>query len=450
MSHLASSTDRVTVLAARRTDGWTTSHELKAGESVLVGTDDQCRLRLTGVQLSPKHCLVRFVDGELSIQDWCSDMGTIVNGRAIDSIVSLSPDADIEIGEYSLQLQTEQPQCLHGVESSVALPSEDDVSDLSNEVPSWEPRLPKPPQDSSSPVDGQWNDTQSDAGVDLDTYELLRAEVEFLQGELDERDAKVSELSKNSHSTYNSDKGEEDANVVDERLRVLLDELDQNDQRISALEQALRASEEALLAEMEERRQVDAWVRDIEDRFGQREAEWTAEQEALKRRSVQITQERDRLLQRFHQAADASGVDPALKDLIATLQSEKAALDSRLLSEEARSRTLANRCEELQAAASENYQQQQIDDAIRAERLQVAQERAELSRLRSELASQLHEAQRNAEQEVRVSTVDQRFRVFRQHLQEIHEIEKSENNGATLSARLARLWRRLDGPTDTD
>jgi hypothetical protein len=48
--------------------------------------------------------------------------------------------------------------------------------------------------------------------------------------------------------------------------------------------------------------------------------------------------------------------------------------------------------------------------------------------------------------------VDYRIRAFREHLREIHETDpKPATNKDTMSHRLGKLWRKLNGtPLDTD
>ncbi len=72
------------------------------GESILVGSDDQCRMRLRDTSVSPKHCLIRFQDSEVTLQDWCSENGTHVNGEPIDGISIISPDDRVQLGIYRL------------------------------------------------------------------------------------------------------------------------------------------------------------------------------------------------------------------------------------------------------------------------------------------------------------------------------------------------------------
>ena len=110
--------------------------------------------------------------------------------------------------------------------------------------------------------------------------ELLRAEIRELQCELAERDAQLNEfLNVPTDAGFASNDLDEstDESALANRLEELLDELTKSDERSALLEEMLRASEEATAEEQEERRQLDSWVGDIEQRVSQRESEWQAE-----------------------------------------------------------------------------------------------------------------------------------------------------------------------------
>ena len=93
-----------------------------------------------------------------------------------------------------------------------------------------------------------------------------------------------------------------------------------------------------------------------------------------------------------------------------------------------------------------------IESALREERMTLAQERASLSRERAEMARKLAEVQEMPKPSVGGSAADERFNAFRQTLKELHKEEGRDAvaRKATLGSRIADLWKRLDGPTDTD
>jgi hypothetical protein len=93
-----------------------------------------------------------------------------------------------------------------------------------------------------------------------------------------------------------------------------------------------------------------------------------------------------------------------------------------------------------------------VDDALREERLQLAQEKATLARERSVLLKQQAELQDLLQRKAQsADSADHRIRAFRDHLREIHETEPHMKQGPTLSKRLGKLWRKLEGrPLDTD
>ena len=73
-------------------------------------------------------------------------------------------------------------------------------------------------------------------------------------------------------------------------------------------------------------------------------------------------------------------------------------------------------------------------------RMQLAEERSEIARLRQEL-----EAERQRRQNPAVNDDNLKFQALRRHLNEIHEQEQKEREERRLSSRIARLWHRLDG-----
>ena len=112
--------------------------------------------------------------------------------------------------------------------------------------------------------------------------ELLRAEVMDLQTALAERDQADTNPPPPAGSVAADDVlPQADAEKLVARLEQLLLELQERDNQIATLTELLEAAETACRAEREERSQLDAWLKDIEERFGYREQEWRVQQDKL-------------------------------------------------------------------------------------------------------------------------------------------------------------------------
>ena len=454
----AFTTDQIQIVAERN-DGKKTTHVLVAGESILVGSDDQCRLRLPDPSVSSKHCLVRFQNGEISLQDWCSQSGTQLNGEAIDGEATVSPADLVQLGNHQLVFRSHSDSRQNKLDlQSCAAPEEERDATEKDDSPSVSAQ-PAPP---SGKMHGARHDLRTtpreevvsrptvvSVSVEADTIELLKSELELLQTELSQKDAQLAELLEASHPAVDQAAGV-CSEELESRIERLLYELDQSDQRISALEEVSRLAEETSLAEAEEKRQLEAWVHDIEQRIAEREEESRAECDVLRRRLEQATEERALLDERIEKLLQGGGGDPALEEMVQVLRNDNESLNERLAGREAECLELKKRCAGLQQQTSEDFIRQRIDESLRAERLQLAQERATLSRQQLELTNKVHELKHEMERQSRVHPADDKFQAFREQLKELHQQEQKEYVPPTISQRLARLWQRLDGPTDRD
>ena len=234
------------------------------------------------------------------------------------------------------------------------------------------------------------------------------------------------------------------------RLEELLDELNRGDQRVRSLEELLRAAQEANQAEQEERRQIDKWVSDIEGRLAEREAERNAEREVLDRHLAALSAQRDDLLQQLDRATAAAPTPEIPRGMLQKLQSQIDELQQQLHDEREQRRRAEERAGAAESRLSPAAYQERIEAAIREERLKLAQERAALSRERVELARHASD-QPTDEHANRRREADARFHAFRETLRELHQKDATPAVRKTgLAARLSDIWRRLDGPTDTD
>jgi predicted RNase H-like nuclease (RuvC/YqgF family) len=279
---------------------------------------------------------------------------------------------------------------------------------------------------------------------DEETVALLRAEIEDLQAALAQRDEQIESLAAESDSAQLAiddplDDGQTDALLA--RLQDLLNEAECHDERVACLEDLLQAAEEANQAEQEERAQLEAWVGDIERRIGEREAEWNAEMEALRRQAQQAFDERDRVQHQLKHVATEGSAPAAYEETLERLQQQNKSLQDELEAARKENVNLTQRIER-----SENQQ----EEVLREERAAIAQERAEISRLKFELQRKMTEPESLPQPKDHHPDREfsDRLRTLREHLREIHEEEKHEReqqrNDSALSSRIARLWKRLE------
>jgi len=278
---------------------------------------------------------------------------------------------------------------------------------------------------------------------ELDTIELLKAEIERLQTELVDREISSENRNEVFYGSTDPATAEECEKLLG-RLDDLLAELDQSDQRIAILEDLLRASEEATAAEREERRQLEAWVGDIEQRISDRESGWKAEIELLRRRLKEATEQRSHIDQSLASPEGQSGNDGHARAEIEGWRLRAAELQQQLADAD-RERLALN--QKLQQQAANLGQTSQLDQELREERVKMAQERAEMARQRADLISlkaQLDQQSKSVE--TPKLEVENRMRAFRQHLREIHDQEQTEqpSEPTTLSSRIAQLWKKLE------
>ena len=59
-------------------------HSLTEENSMLIGSGSNTAIQLSDSAIASVHCFVRYSQGVLAIDDWCSATGTVVNGRRIE------------------------------------------------------------------------------------------------------------------------------------------------------------------------------------------------------------------------------------------------------------------------------------------------------------------------------------------------------------------------------
>jgi hypothetical protein len=476
------------------TDGHRIAHHtLSQGATLMVGSGANCGIRLNDPALSSIHCVFRLTDRQLYLQDWCSALGTYVDGQRVEEETAVPDGSRVLLGDFEIQVQfvggSADPSEveLGAAPGAEVAESESDADaedgfdqdqDTSGEpvveethdaerpqrnrdtgsVPEADPRPTAAGRDAcpnSSPGgDTRVSRPRLPASVDPETVSLLQAEIECLQSELSERDRQLTELQELVDGTHavEPDCGSAEIDALAARLEQLLEELAGSDQRTRVLEELLQAEQDVARSQQEEVAQTEAWLNDIEQRIAQREQEWQAEREALLRRVEQVKAERDEADSRIA-AAEQSPHGVALqRTIVKELRVQIDQLQDKLNAAQRAREAQAQEIEQLSTKSPEQTRDEYIEAALREERLKLAQERAELSRERAQMARRLAEVEGTARRERR-SEADERFRVFRQTLKELHKQEKPRSttvHKATLGSRIAELWRKLDGPSDTD
>lgn len=281
-----------------------------------------------------------------------------------------------------------------------------------------------------------------------DTHELnalLRAELDDLQIQIALRDERITELlSFGDHGV--SLETEEQPGAVEERIVTLNDELDRTDERVATLQELLSITEEANLAEQEERQQIQAWIDEVEIRLGQREGELVVENQILQEKLEQAYEERNHLEMSLEHAVSNSDAEQVHSQTLETLRQQNTAIADELEQMRKQNDVLQQEVVSLRSTHDPESIEQQVNELVRVERLEIAQERAAMARQRASLAKELDSMEDVADRGgKRTSEPEQRFQAFRQHLKEIHQKQEEERKEQSLASRLTQLWRRVEG-----
>lgn len=480
------------------------------GSSVMIGSGINCAIRLDDSSISSIHCILRADEGQLYLQDWCSALGTFLGQTRIEEETVVPDGSVIRVGRFEIRVESisvnrparsldatpklverdpepkPEPVEVHQERKDDQLTVDADANfDVSEEVDdnaddgtdegdyasqldfddaeagdryARKDHVPGRVASGSSGFtageERRRNEALLLAGIDPETVQLLQAEIECLQRELSERDRQVAEL-QSAAETRREAEPEMDSSATESlvgRLEELLQELEVNDQRTRVLEELLRTEQEVTRAQQEEQTQVEAWLKDIERRMLVREQEWQAEREGLVSRAQQYKDERDETDRRL-EAAEQSPLGAAVQqNVVRELREQIDTLQDQLEAANRARQSLQAELEKARSTSPEEARREFIEDALREDRLKLAQEQAALSRERAQLAKRLAELDQETQRERRVET-DERFRAFRQTLKELHHQDQVGSPGirkAGLGTRIADLWRKLDGPTDTD
>lgn len=426
--------------------------EIREGERLFVGADESSEIRLTDEGVASTHCVFSADGGVISVRDCYSESGTLVDGNRIREM-QLTANAEIRVGAARISVQldsgnlptppfTSPPHDTSEKRAPVSEQAEYEDHTIHEQQPESPFKtiedLQLQLQQAHAEVEVLQNRlTQSVASVttvETDPYqeemiELLRAEVMDLQNALAERDLHSTDQSNaETEIPHGGDvTNQPDAERLDERLEQLLAELQLRDEQVATLTDLLETAEEASGAEREERNQMSAWLKDIEERFGSREQEWHIQLAKFEQSIEQLTNERDR-------AVSVMNADTSNAKLEAT---EKLMTSLRHAAESQRQQLQ----ESEQTIAKLQSELKQVDHSQTREQLvQLAEQRAEVARQRQELDAARQSEARSAPNEATL-----KLQVLRQHLNEIHNQEQQEKEERKLSNRIAKLWGRMDG-----
>ena len=495
-------------------DGAVFQHELKPGHVLIVGSSAACGLRLDHRSVSGMHCSMEPDDEGIKLRDWSSDEGTFVDTSRVETEIYVQPGSEIRIADYRLVVHGVPLTARRSMTTDVASPppipvqvepadvtleqgaflsdepfsSDTDRSSLihHDDIPSdaidnsWSSR------DSSEP---EWNrdfdpwdspdepnfshPTERDAleshgtsasGYDRDAFrddtnELLQAELEFLRAELADRDARLHDLETDSRSTIGVEPiadtiSKDEAESLVGRLEQLLIELDEKDEQIATLSDLLRDSEDAVEAADEERQQMETWIGEVERRVGQWQEEWHAERDRLKQSIDEVTEQRDRAEQQLASGgAAAAPAQSTSEEFLQQIREEYSRLKEKFLALEQDREQLQSQLENVGKTDIEQRLKAAVDAALREERLELAQEKAAIARLKSEVAKQQEDFESRSlrNDDDHKDSADLRIRAFREHLREIHETDPRPVQAPSFADRMGKLWRKLEGrPLDTD
>ncbi len=416
----------VITFVAKNAKGDEIQYCLPQHEGVFIGRSRNCGFRLPDEGIADIHCRVEYESGQLWIQDWMSNGGTRVNGESIWTKVEIHDHDVIQIGVHTIRF-TMPNSVIHRKEPDALVESPEPES-IAHEPAAHESTEHEDAFDFGVDL----LDDAGEQGYDHEMIAILQAEIEQLRSELaqSEADHRVdARQDVQDSATSPSDE-------VLERMRELVDEANRSDERVAILEEMLHAAEDANRAEQEERRNLEAWVSDIETRIGQREEEHLAEIELVRNRLDDSVAQKAKLQRQLQHAATNGNAPQQYQQSLEELQRANQDLQDRLVEMQKENLALQQRAEET------GEHQEQL---LREERANIAKEQAKISRLRYELTEKLTAINELPKSE---NTLDQetahRIQTLRQHLREIHDQEKQEEREAPLTKRLAKLWKRVE------
>jgi len=480
----------------------TSTVTLEQNSSIFAGAGSNCRIVLIGDDVYPIHCML-WLDEQrtLRVQDWNTGGRTQLNGRSIDEEAVLNSGDELRIGSNMI-VPVLSPELHARVTSQLAISSEltvpekpiesagsslsqepslqetpdepttetmeaDESNQVHSEPPGYESKESEAmsddfdaatrlaPEDSGYvyEFDEEFEEDLSDS-YDVDAHTLadeevrsLRLEVEQLRYEVAERDAQIRMLSEQQDQETDSVEDEQTVQLV-MRLEELLNELKNSDDRVRGLEELLQVSDEAIQAEQEERRQLESWVTEIEQRVAQREAEAEAEKNRMLKQLKEARTQHKHARSQLQKALQLKGTGPSgssneilqkFSEQVADLQRQLEAANQE--NEKSRKQNL-----DTEKAAKAQDELQQMEQKMLQLEIETSRERAELARERVQLERVKDELEQKLNSNRELGDADSRIQAMREHLRDIHEQEKTERDERkqqSLSGRISRLLSRV-------
>lgn len=455
---------------------------LREGDRLVLGADDTADVVLRGEDVAPTHCLLTAENGVVRVRDCYSVSGTRVNGHTVREM-ELSRDAQIQIDQFEIQLKLTSPAGRHTsafatvsaeplaepdprpAEPEMMAVAEPEAGDSPLSVSPDEPspdtaaEPSEPPMATTKPavdltsdesvltqlhriqldliqartenriLTEQLQEAQAEGAPSQDPFqdemvELLKAEVIDLQNSLAAlQDAPPPRTDTEAGESVS----QEEAERLVARLEELLAELQERDEQVATLTELLEATENSQDAEQAERGQINDWLSEIENRFSQKEVEWESQKNQLQQQLEQAVAQRDHA-ERLSEADSADARLQATQEVLAGLRDTAEKLQQQLQESQT------------EVARLKQESQSRGGELNREERIQLAEEKAEIARQRQELEAARHLTRTRENNDSAL-----KLKALREHLNEIHEKEQQEQEERRLSSRLSRLWKRLEG-----
>ncbi len=472
---------------------------LEVNNSLFAGSGSNCGIVLRGIGVEPIHCMFWMNEERIvRVQDWNTKTGLTINGQSANTETTLASGDELKIGEnrivavLSIDVHVRlsgapahpdsTPQSTFKLPANKLKPEDRDLADIhhpsageintpsesfsvqtnvevdieqsaNSELPGFEYDVladldSVELEDDGSAVGfgGEFAEYGRSAEFDEsrdEEMELLRMEIDQLRFELAERDA-PSEAFREPSCEHETAVDDDQTIQLVSRLEDLLEELQASDDRVRGLEDMLRASDQATQAERDERRQLESWVTEIEQRVAERESESDAELIRVKNRLEEVTARHKQTqvqLKKVLQSKTASGGGDSI-DLIHKFREQVEELEHRLEASTTEIDQLRRQAVGGPDAGQAHEELKEMEQRLLQQQVDTARERAEMSRQRAELELLKGELEEKLRSTKNTGNGDARLSAMRQHLREIHEEEKIEREAKrqrSLGGRISRL-----------
>ena len=472
-------------IAVSDSNGNQSLYPIENDSNLMIGSDENCRVRLDGDDIAAEQCMVFRVGDHVTLRDWYSEGCTLLNGQPFSGMQPLNCGDSLSIGAYKLQfvLTENGAQRIHNNPNTVQ--STGGVSNLetTHEAGQGNPQANVIADQSHlleqnsfmQQVDGDVHRMQRELSeahhqieqlqaalerqLELDAGEpgvlipagsgnpevaQLKQQVELLNNQLAQQDAELENQHSNTHGNDEADIDSEETERLVGRLEELLSELEQADQRVESMEELLRLSEETVRAEHDEREQLEKWVGQIETLISQKEGEFANERNQLLdqlENSNEARQELQEQIQGMIQQRERSGGNAGNEQLMNQLREQNDRLRDELTNTNSELTSTCKQRDELQSILDNQELPPAIQAKMQAMEIELAQKRAEIARMRA--ANTDMSVIEKAEPPRSANEADARFQAMRDHLREVRQQEIEAKKEKQLGSRIANLWRRL-------